>query len=184
MMMKTQTLLFLFVLLFLLLTLIHVADAQGEFELRVRLKSGNRISGTLVYCKQDSLTISNRRSSKPIDLGVSEIQSIQVRGNGKVVNILKGACAGATAGAMVGQVMKVQTDRHEHYFLGPEMARFADVGTIGLFVGGITGTIMSESRKKFKINGDRTRFELFRNHVRESRSEISTIPQQLVQSVK
>ena len=161
--MKTKTWLFIFVLL---VTLLRIAEAQKIYQLKIIRTNGSRVHGSFLYSKQDSLFISDRRNSCRIDLGVSEIQSIRVRGTVKVENVFIGASNGAAAGAILEMGLKSPSNCQECPLLEPKMAGFGDIAALGLLVGGV-GAIVGESGMKFKINGDRIQFAVFRDHVRE-----------------
>ncbi len=160
--MKMKAWLFFFVLL---VTPICVAEAQKIIQLKVRLTNGNRVCGALLRSGQDSLLISDRRNSRRIDLGVSEIQSIRVQGTVKTVNVFIGASTGAAAGAILEMVLQSPLNCQECHLLEPEMAGFGDIAVLGLFVGGVTGALVGEPGKRFKIHGDRIQFGLFLDYI-------------------
>lgn len=168
--MKTKTWFFLFGLF---VTLIRVAQAQEIYQIKVILKDGNRVYGSFLYSKQDSLFMFDHRNSRRIDLGVSEILSIRVRGRKKVANVFIGAALGAEAGAILKMVLQSPLSYQEH-LLEPEMAGFGDVAMLGLFVGGVTGAIASESGAKFKIHGDRLQFGLFLDYISYASQQVKT----------
>ena len=144
-----------------------MAEAQRVYQLKVLMKNGVRISGKLLHCLEDSLRVSNHRDSAFIDLPVSHIRSIRIRRQLGIVKVLTGASVGVAAGSILGMVLKTPSDCQECYSRGPEESGFVDVAIAGLFIGGITGAIIAESERKFKINGDRIQFAVFRDHIRE-----------------
>ena len=165
--MKTCIRLFLLITLLSMVMLHRMAEAQRVYQLTVLLKNGARISGKLLHCREDSLRVSNQRDSAFIDLPVSDIRSIRVRGQLGIVKVLTGASVGVAAGSILGMVLRSPSDCQGCYSRGPEESGFVDVAIAGLFIGGITGAIIAESERKFKINGDQMQFAVFRDYVKE-----------------
>jgi hypothetical protein len=148
-------------------TMTVIAEAKKRYIVRVTWRSGKKLTGELIRTTRDSLSILKNRNARPIRMEASEIKSIQIRRK-KAVRQAIGI--GAGMGGMIGGIIGYDSTPSELICSGCGpwndlvSAPYTIIGgVIGAASGSLVGYVVGSAGRKFKIEGDQAKFDLFAN---------------------